>query len=87
MLPTSTIHRSMNVVSDAELVAEMKRRLARAPETLSRRLSVQAAHGILYLQGIADTEEDRDALEALADSIPGRVGVYSRIVLSTELRG
>jgi len=65
----------------------MKRRLATAPETLNRLLSIHAGNGILYLEGIADNEGDQDALEALADSIPGRVGVYSRIVLRTNIRG
>ena len=87
MLQTNTPNRLMNAVSDTELAAEMKRRLAWAPQELSRRLSLHATNGVLYLEGIAGSEDDRDLIEALADSIPGRVGVYSRIVLGEEFRG
>jgi hypothetical protein len=87
MQQISETKRSLDATSNAGLEAEMRRRLAGAPEALSRRLSIRATGGILCLDGIADSEEDLDTIEALADSIPGCLAVYSRIVLRVELRG
>jgi CBS domain-containing protein len=70
--------------SDAQLVAEMKRRLAREAWTSERQVVVEAHDGVLDLWGPADSDAEREALETMARSIPGCRGVDSHVVVRPE---
>jgi CBS domain-containing protein len=71
--------------TDAELVREMKRRLAGEAWVASRGILAQATDGILSLWGVADTEAEKSALETMARAIPGVRGVESHLVVKSAM--
>ena len=73
--------------TDAGLVAEMKNRLATEAWVSNRGLWVEAANGVLFLSGLVADEEEQRALETMARSIPGCVGVDNHTFPKTALRG
>jgi CBS domain-containing protein len=73
--------------TDAELVAEMKTRLGQEPWVSNRGLWVEATNGALFLAGLVENDEERTALEIMARSIPGCVGVDNQTIPKTLLRG
>ncbi len=73
--------------TDAELVAEMKTRLHQEPWVSNRGLWVEATKGALFLAGLVENDEERTALEIMARSIPGCVGVDNHTFPRTALRG
>jgi len=75
------------VRTDTELVAEMQARLRQEPWISNRGLWVQATNGVLFLSGLVADEEEQRALETMARSIPGCVGVDNHTFPKTALRG
>jgi CBS domain-containing protein len=73
--------------TDAELVAEMKTRLAEEPWISNRGLWVEATGGVLFLAGLVESDEERTALQIMARSIPGCVGVDNHTFPKSALRG
>jgi CBS domain-containing protein len=71
--------------TDAELVAEMRRRMAAEPWASRYGVVVQAEGGILRLWGLTDTEAEKAALETMARAIPGVTGVDSHLVVRREV--
>jgi CBS domain-containing protein len=72
--------------TDAELVAEMKTRLAEEPWVSNRGLWVEARGGVLFLAGLVENDEERTGLDIMARSIPGCAGVDNRTVPKIALR-
>jgi hypothetical protein len=73
--------------TDAELVAEMKTRLGQEPWVSNRGLWIEATKGVLFLAGLVENDEERAALQIMARSIPGCVGVDNHAFPRTALRG
>jgi CBS domain-containing protein len=71
--------------ADADLVREMKARLARERWVVSRGIVVQAEDGVLSLWGIAETETEKAAIETMARAIEGVKGVKSYLVVETHV--
>ncbi len=71
--------------SDAELVAEMRRRMAAEPWASRYGVVVQAEGGILTLWGLTDTEAEKAALETMARGVPGVKGVESHLLVRREV--
>lgn len=63
---------------DAQLVREMKDRLAREPWA-SRGILIQAKDGVLSLTGLVATETEKSALETMARAIEGCKGVDNQL--------
>jgi CBS domain-containing protein len=61
--------------TDAGLVAEMKNRLQQEPWVTNRGLWVEARDGVLFLTGLVQNEEEQAAVELMARTIPGCMGV------------
>ena len=80
-------HAPAGVRTDAELVTEMTARLREEPWVSNRGLWVQATNGVLFLAGLVADEEEQRALETMARSIPGCVGVDNHTFPKTALRG
>ncbi len=72
---------------DAELVAEMKNRLAVEDWVSNRGLSVLAKDGILSLFGLVESEDEKSALGVMARTIEGCKGVKNDVVPRSRLRG
>lgn len=70
--------------ADAELVREMKTRLARE-QWVTSRIVVQAQAGVLSLWGFADTDAEKAALETMAHSIEGVQKVESHLVVKADV--
>ena len=73
--------------TDAGLVAEMKTRLAEEAWVSNRGLWVQATDAVLFLAGPVQNVEEQAALEIMARSIPGCIGVENHTFPQTALRG
>jgi CBS domain-containing protein len=73
-------------LSAAELVAEMKARVAAEPWAPGHALVVQARDGVLLLWGLVDNEAQKTALETMARSIPGARGLESQVMVRTEIQ-
>ena len=73
--------------TDAELVAEMKKRLHEEPWVTNRGLWVQATNGVLFFAGLVESKEEQVALEVMARAIPGCGGVENHTFPKTALRG
>lgn len=71
--------------SDAQLVEEMRARLARERWVASRGIVVQAQDGVLTLLGLVESEAEKAAFETMARAIGGVKGVQSRLLVKTEL--
>ncbi len=66
--------------SDAQLIEAMRARMADETWISSPRPSVFAHNGVLELWGLVGSEQERAALETMARTLPGCVGVDSRLV-------
>jgi CBS domain-containing protein len=72
--------------SDAQLVAEMRARVAREAWTTTSGLVIQARDGVLELWGLVDTEAEKSALETMARAIDGCRGVENHLVTRGAMR-
>lgn len=70
---------------DAQLVEEMRARLARERWVASRGVIVQAQDGVLTLLGLVESEAEKAALETMARAIEGAKGVQSRLLAKAEV--
>lgn len=66
--------------SDAQLVEEMKVRLAAEPWTSTAGFVVHAKRGVIFLWGVVPTEAEKAALETMARAIVGCSGVENDLV-------
>jgi CBS domain-containing protein len=60
---------------DAQLVREMKARMAREPWAAHAGIVVQASAGIVVLRGTVENEAQKAALETMARALPGSRGL------------
>jgi CBS domain-containing protein len=65
---------------DAELVEEMKTRLAAEPWTSTAGFVIHAKRGVIFLWGVVPTETEKAALETMARAIQGCTGVENDLV-------
>jgi CBS-domain-containing membrane protein len=73
--------------TDAELVAEMKARLARESWVSNRGIWISAKNGVLMLFGIIDTEEEKTTLGVMAQTIAGCKGIENDLFPKSLLPG
>jgi CBS-domain-containing membrane protein len=66
-------------VPDEQLVRDMGARLYEEPWVSNPRISVKAKDGVISLWGQVASEEEREAIEAMARSIPGCRGVENQL--------
>ena len=71
--------------TDAELVAEMQRRLAAEHWVSNRGLGIGANNGVLSLYGLVDSEEEKAALGVMARAIDGCLGVENNVFPRSQL--
>ena len=72
--------------TDADLIQEMRRRLAAEDWVSTRALGIEASNGVLRLNGLVDGDEEKTALTIMARSIAGCVGVENHLVPKSQFR-
>jgi CBS domain-containing protein len=73
--------------TDADLIQEMRRRLAAEDWVSTRALGIEASNGVLRLYGLVDGDEEKAALTTMARAIPGCTGVENHLVPKSQFRG
>jgi len=71
--------------SDADLITEMRARMAREPWIAAFGVAVEARDGVISLWGLANSDAERTALTTMAGSIEGCRGVESHIGLTPSI--
>ncbi len=66
--------------SDADLIAEMQRRIERAPWISNRDIWIDAKDGVIALTGLVVSAEERAALGTMARAIAGCKGVENHLL-------
>ena len=72
--------------TDADLIQEMRRRLAAEDWVSTRALGSEASNGVLRLNGLVDGDEEKAALTTMARAIPGCTGVENHLVPKSQFR-
>ena len=72
--------RGARPLTDAQLVTEMKRRLAQEPWVSDRNIVLEARDGHLRLWGWVESGAEKAAIETMARAIPGCGGVTNRLL-------
>jgi osmotically-inducible protein OsmY len=73
--------------TDADLVGEMKARLAREAWVSNRGIRVDARDGIIALVGVVNSEVEKAALAAMARQIDGCTGIENHLLARSKGRG
>ena len=74
------------IPTDAELLTEMKARLAREAWVSNRGVWVDARDGTIALVGVVNSEEERAALATMARGIEGCRGVENHLLVKSRWR-
>jgi CBS domain-containing protein len=77
--------RTRRARTDAELVAEMKNRLAAEAWVSRGHLWIEASNGVIRISGLVDTEEQRAAIGVMAHTIEGCVEVENSLITRSQL--
>jgi len=72
--------------SDAEILAEMKARLAQETWVSDRGIWVDARDGTIALVGVVNSEEEKTALASMAREIDGCRGVENHLLVKSKWR-
>jgi osmotically-inducible protein OsmY len=72
--------------SDADLVAEMKARLAQETWSSNRGIWVDARDGTIALVGVVNSEDEKAALATIARGIDGCRGVENHLLVKSKWR-
>jgi CBS-domain-containing membrane protein len=71
--------------SDAQLVEEMKTRMAREPWATAMGFTVHAKDGVIYLWGFARSEAEKEALATMARAIEGARSVENHLMVEDAI--
>lgn len=77
---------AVEIRADADLMAEMKARLAQEAWVSNRGIWVDARDGTIALVGVVNTEEEKAALATMAREIAGCKGVENHLLVKSKLR-
>lgn len=72
--------------TDADLIAEMKARLAREAWVSNRGVWVDAREGTIALVGVVNSEEEKAALAMMARGVDGCRGVENHLLVKSKWR-
>ncbi|MBI4635248.1 MAG: CBS domain-containing protein [Candidatus Rokubacteria bacterium] len=72
-------------LSDAQLVKEMKRRLAWESWSAAHALVITARDGVLSLWGVVESETEKSALGTMARTIDGCTSVEDHLVVKSDI--
>lgn len=78
---------AVEIRADADLISEMKARLAQEAWVSNRSIWIAAKDGVLTLFGMVDNVEEKTSLGVMAQTIPGCKGVENNLFPKSLLRG
>jgi osmotically-inducible protein OsmY len=70
------------VIDDASITAEVRATLAAHRSTRDAGAKIQAADGVVTIQGVARSEAERDSVTRLAADVEGVLRVVNRMTLA-----
>lgn len=77
--------RGARPLTDTQLIAEMKRRLAQEPWVSDRHILLEVRDGHLRLGGSVESAAEKAAIETMARAIPGGGGVTNRLLVREQV--
>ncbi|MFI5339735.1 MAG: BON domain-containing protein [Candidatus Methylomirabilales bacterium] len=77
---------AVEIRADADLMAEMKARLAQETWVSNRGIWVDARDGTIALVGVVNSEEEKAALAAMARGIDGCKGIENHLLVKSKWR-
>lgn len=77
---------AVEIRADADLMVEMKARLAQEAWVSNRGIWVDARDGTIALVGVVNSEEEKAALATMARGIDGCRGVENHLLVKSKLR-
>ena len=86
-VPATETRPAAEIRADADLIAEMKARLAQEAWVSNRGIWIAAKNGVITLFGMIDTEEEKTALGVMAQTIAGCKGVENNLFPRSLLPG
>jgi osmotically-inducible protein OsmY len=85
-VPATETRPEAEIRSDADILAEMKARLAQEAWVANRGLWIDARDGTIALVGVVNSEEEKAALGAMAQAIDGCRGVENHLLVKSKRR-
>ncbi len=85
-VPARETSLAAEIRSDADILAEMKRRLAQETWVFNRGIWVDARDGTIALVGVVNSQGEKAALAAMARGIDGCKGVENHLLVKSKLR-
>jgi osmotically-inducible protein OsmY len=77
---------AVEIRADADLMAEMKARLAQETWVSNRGIWVDARDGTIALVGVVNSEEEKAALATMARGVDGCKGVENHLLVKSKWR-
>ena len=77
---------AVEIRADADLMAEMKARLAQEAWVSNRGIWVDARDGTIALVGVVNSEEEKAALAMMARGVAGCKGVENHLLVKSKVR-
>ncbi len=84
--PATDTRPAPDIRADADLLAEMKARLAREAWVRNRGIWIDARDGIIALVGVVNSGVERAALARMAEAIDGCKGIENHLLVKSRLR-
>ncbi len=77
---------AVEIRADADLMAEMKARLAQETWVSNRGIWVDARDGTIALVGVVNSEEEKAALATMARGVDGCKGIENHLLVKSKWR-
>ncbi len=84
--PATETRPAPEIRADADILAEMKARLAREAWVRNRGIWIDARDGIIALVGVVNSGVERAALARMAEAIDGCKGIENHLLVKSRLR-
>ena len=78
-----TVGKAGEVLDDATITMKVKMALARAPDLKALQMNVDTAHGVVTLNGTADSQQSSEKAAAIAQEVKGVKSVVNRLIVES----
>lgn len=78
---------SSTVITDADLMATVKSKIAIDPDTSAIKIGVDATGGVVTLSGVVPTQKEKDRAEQIAKGVEGVSSVVNNITINPNSLG
>ncbi len=84
--PATDTRPAPEIRADADLIAEMKARLAQEAWVRNRGIWIDVKDGIIALVGVVNSQEEKAALTRMAGEIEGCKGIENHLLVRSKRR-